>query len=176
MLLLKELRSALDAKFPNDHKEVSMAVHVQPFIKSGVPMSDLKAYVPYFDHVNLMTYGMIQQVLLFIISYICIDINGAWAPVTGPNAPFRYEPGKGSPFSFVDSIKQWKAAGVPSEKITAGLPFYGRAIKANVNMHATQPLNQYQPAQVGAPKGDSDDAYWDDPYCNVEPGGLSGNK
>ncbi|CAO3687683.1 hypothetical protein G6F70_001222 [Rhizopus microsporus] len=158
LLLLKELRSALDAKFPNDHKEVSMAVHVQPFIKSGVPMSDLKAYVPYFDHVNLMTY----------------DINGAWAPVTGPNAPFRYEPGKGSPFSFVDSIKQWKAAGVPSEKITAGLPFYGRAIKANVNMHATQPLNQYQPAQVGAPKGDSDDAYWDDPYCNVEPGGLSG--
>lgn len=34
-----------------------MAVHVQPFIKSGVPMTDLKPFVPYFDHVNLMTYG-----------------------------------------------------------------------------------------------------------------------
>lgn len=57
LLLLKELREALDAKYPDDHKEISMAVHVQPFVKSGVPMSDLKAFVPYFDHVNLMTYG-----------------------------------------------------------------------------------------------------------------------
>lgn len=57
LLLLKELRQALDTKYPNEHKEISMAVHVQPFIKSGVPMTDLKAFVPYFDHVNLMTYG-----------------------------------------------------------------------------------------------------------------------
>lgn len=57
LLLLKELRQALDNKFPKEHKEISMAVHVQPFIKSGVPMTDLKPFVPYFDHVNLMTYG-----------------------------------------------------------------------------------------------------------------------
>ncbi|EIE85542.1 hypothetical protein RO3G_10252 [Rhizopus delemar RA 99-880] len=157
LLLLKELRLALDTKFPQQHKEISMAVHVQPFVRSGTPMSDVKEFVPYFDHVNIMTY----------------DMNGAWASTTGPNAPFKYLEGKGAPFSFTDSIKQWKLAGVPSEKITAGLAFYGRAMKANVNM-ITDPTNQYQPSQLGAPKGDSDDAYWQDPYCNVEPGGLSG--
>lgn len=57
LLLLKELRQALDEKYPDNYKEISMAVHVQPFIKSGVPMTDLKPFVPYFDHVNLMTYG-----------------------------------------------------------------------------------------------------------------------
>lgn len=35
--------------------------------------------------------------------------------------------------------------------------------------------NQFQDSIAGtAPKGDSDDAYWNDPYCNKEPGGLSG--
>ena len=46
LLLLKELRESLDAKFPQEHKEISMAVHVQPFIKSGTPMTDLKEFVP----------------------------------------------------------------------------------------------------------------------------------
>ena len=156
LLLLKELRQALDNKFPNEYKEISMAVHVQPFIKSGVPMTDLKPFVPYFDHVNLMTY----------------DINGAWATTTGPNAPFQSEQGKGAPFSFVESIRDWKNAGVPADKITAGLAFYGRAMKAQVDM--TEQRNQFQASETGAPKGDSDDAFWSDPYCNLEPGGLSG--
>ncbi|KAK4521768.1 COPII subunit [Mucor velutinosus] len=156
LLLLKELRQALDEKFPNEHKEISMAVHVQPFIKSGVPMTDLKPFVPYFDHVNLMTY----------------DINGAWATTTGPNAPFQAEEGKGAPFSFVESIRDWKKAGVPADKITAGLAFYGRAMKAQVDMR--QQTDQFQASEAGAPKGDSDDAYWSDPYCNKEAGGLSG--
>ncbi|GAN08582.1 chitinase [Mucor ambiguus] len=156
LLLLKELRQALDKKFPKEHKEISMAVHVQPFIKSGVPMTDLKSFVPYFDHVNLMTY----------------DINGAWATTTGPNAPFQAEEGKGAPFSFVESIRDWKKAGVPADKITAGLAFYGRAMKAQVDMR--QQRTQFQASEAGAPKGDSDDAYWTDPYCNKEAGGLSG--
>lgn len=64
LLLLKELRQALDAKFPEVHKEISMAVHVQPFIKSGAPMTDLQAFVPYFDHVNLMTYGTVFLIVI----------------------------------------------------------------------------------------------------------------
>lgn len=64
LLLLKELRQALDAKFPDTHKEISMAVHVQPFVKNGTPMNDVKEYVPYFDHINLMTYGKSRKGLL----------------------------------------------------------------------------------------------------------------
>lgn len=46
-----------------------MAVHVQPFVRSGTPMSDVKEFVPYFDHVNIMTYG--KENLLY--SHSCID-------------------------------------------------------------------------------------------------------
>lgn len=119
-----------------------------------------------------------------------IDINGAWAATTGPNAPFQADEGKGAPFSFVESkytimtckyhvcspftlgIRDWKNAGVPANKITAGLAFYGRTMKAKADM--TKQLSQFQESETGAPKGDSDDAYWNDPSCNVEPAGLSG--
>ncbi|CAO3596496.1 unnamed protein product [Absidia cylindrospora] len=156
LLLLKELRSALDQKFPDDHKEISMAVYVSPFLRNGEPSTDVSDFVPYFDHINLMTY----------------DINGAWAPLTGPNAPFRAEQDKGADFSFVDSIKSWKDAGVPSEKINAGLAFYGRTMQATQDM--TSSKSQYQEAVVGAPKGDADDAYWANPFCSADIDGLSG--
>ncbi|KAG0172613.1 hypothetical protein DFQ28_010185 [Apophysomyces sp. BC1034] len=155
LLLLQELRYALDLKF-TEHKEISMAVHVQPFVrKEGEPMSNMSAYVPYFDYINLMTY----------------DINGAWADVTGPNAPFMHETGVGAPFSYVDSINAWLSAGVPANKINTGLAFYGRSMTAKADMSGS---SQYQPAQIGAPKGDSDDAYWADPYCPQDIDGVSG--
>ncbi|KAI9487823.1 MAG: glycoside hydrolase [Benjaminiella poitrasii] len=156
LLLLKEMRKALDKKFPNKHKEVSMAVHVEPFVKFGVPMTNLKAFVPYFDRINLMTY----------------DINGAWTSTTGPNSPFRNEDGLGAQYSFVKSIQDWKKAGVPASKITAGLPFYGRSMK--VKQDAEEEGSQYKAAEAVTPEGDSDDIYWNDPYCTKEPGGLSG--
>ncbi|ORZ08325.1 glycoside hydrolase [Absidia repens] len=156
LLLLKELRSALDMKFPDDHKEISMAVYVLPFLRNGVPATDVSDFVPYFDHINLMTY----------------DINGAWAPLTGPNAPFYAEKDKGADYSFANSIQAWKAAGVPSKKINAGLAFYGRSMQATTDMTNTK--SQYQEALVGAPKGDSDDAYWANPFCSADIDGLSG--
>lgn len=61
---------------------------------------------------------------------------------------------------------------MPASKITAGLAFYGRTMKAEVDMTAEP--HQYQKSEVGAPKGDSDDAYWADPYCNLDIAGLSG--
>ena len=58
ILLLQELRQALDETFTDNYKEISMAVHVDPFVGSdGAPMSDVSAYVPVVDHINLMTYG-----------------------------------------------------------------------------------------------------------------------
>ncbi|KAF7722440.1 hypothetical protein EC973_003142 [Apophysomyces ossiformis] len=155
LLLLKELREALDSKF-NEHKVISMAVHVLPFVRrEGEPMTDMSSFVPYFDFVNIMSY----------------DINGAWANVTGPNAPFRYQLDAGVPFSYVDSIKAWQSAGVPSSKINAGLPFYGRSMTTKEDMVDD---SQYQTSVIGAPKGDSDDAYWADPYCPQDIAGVSG--
>ncbi|KAI9488066.1 glycosyl hydrolases family 18-domain-containing protein [Zychaea mexicana] len=158
LLLLQELRQALDQRFPDNHKEVSMAVHVDPFTgPDGTPMKDVSGFASVVDHINLMTY----------------DINGAWAEETGPNAPFQYEDGKGASYSFVESIRKWKEAGIPGEKLTAGLAFYGRSMQAQVDM-TENPLSQYQAAKVGAPKGDADDAYWSNPYCAADIDGTSG--
>lgn len=63
-MLLKELRETLDQEFADDYKEISLAVHVDPFTGSdGKPMTDVSAYVPYFDHINLMTYGKYTSTL-----------------------------------------------------------------------------------------------------------------
>jgi chitinase len=109
--LLKELRQELDNAYPVDHKEISMAVHVKPFIKSGTPMTNVTEFVTYFDHINLMSYGRSFCLFFFffwtykfIYSHTSIiDINGAWTSETGPNAPFMAQQGKGAQFSFVDS-------------------------------------------------------------------------
>ncbi|KAI8068310.1 glycoside hydrolase [Gongronella butleri] len=156
-LLLKELRAAMDERFDDKHKLISMAVYVLPFERKNQTTPDVSDLVPYFDFINLMTY----------------DINGAWADVTGPNAPFEADGKLGADFSFVDSIHAWKKAGVPSAKINAGLAFYGRSIKA-VNDMTASPSEQFQPAQIGAPKGDKDDSYWANPFCSQDIDGVSG--
>lgn len=74
LLLLKELRAALDQKWPQEHKEISMAVHVQPFLKNEQPLMDLKEFVPYFDHVNLMTYGK-ALCCYFIAPFIVMSLT-----------------------------------------------------------------------------------------------------
>lgn len=52
LLLLKELRAALDLEFPSKHKLITAAVRVQPFDNAnGSPMSNVAAYVPYFDFI-----------------------------------------------------------------------------------------------------------------------------
>ncbi|KAL1917787.1 uncharacterized protein VTP21DRAFT_3621 [Calcarisporiella thermophila] len=155
LVLLKELRAALDKEFPSTHKDITMAVRVQPFDGPNGPLKDVSEFAKVVDLFNIMAY----------------DINGAWAPITGPLAPFEFESGKAAPYSYVQGIHDWMAAGVPASKINAGLPFYGRSIQATADMTCA---NQYVSARTGAPKGDSDDAYWQDPNCSKEPGGLSG--
>ncbi|RUP48953.1 glycosyl hydrolases family 18-domain-containing protein [Jimgerdemannia flammicorona] len=154
LLLLKELRVALDANFSGTHKEVTIATRVQPFDGPNGPLTDVSAFVPYVDRFNLMTY----------------DINGAFSSPTGPNAPFNFQQGKGAPFSYVKAIDDWMAAGVAASKIVAGLAFYGRSSQA---LGVTG--DQYMASQVGHPPiGDEHDAFWKDPSCSLDPAGFSG--
>ncbi|KAI9301433.1 glycosyl hydrolases family 18-domain-containing protein [Cunninghamella echinulata] len=160
LVLLKELRKSLDKTFPNDHKLVTMAVHLLPFTNQhGVPSSDVSSFVPYFDFINIMTY----------------DMNGVWSGVTGPNAPFKAEANKGNGLSFVQSIQAWRNAGIPKEKINAGLAFYGRSMQAKQDMTILK--SQYQIANQDAPQGDADDVFWTDLSCPSQgdrQGGYSG--
>ncbi|CAO3588910.1 unnamed protein product [Absidia cylindrospora] len=156
LTLLQELRAAFDKSFAKDRKEITIACHVRTFKTPDGTMDDVSAYVKVIDRFNLMTY----------------DINGAWNDTSGPNAPFNFQPGHGDADSFVASINTWMKAGVPASKIVPGLAFYGRSSTSKVDMSKT---NQYQKQVAGSPpSGDSNDAYWQDPYCSKDPGGLSG--
>ncbi|ORE03545.1 glycoside hydrolase [Rhizopus microsporus var. microsporus] len=145
-LLVKELRAALDENFPNDHKEITMAVHITPF-GGDTPVKDVSGFVPYVDRFHIMAF----------------DVNGAWNSTSGPNAPFHNAPGFGYPAGFVEGIESWKAAGVPYNKIAGGVAFYGRAQTLTVS---SAPETQYNPAvSPNPPLGDSLDGPWQDAYC-----------
>ncbi|ORZ03948.1 glycoside hydrolase [Syncephalastrum racemosum] len=153
--LIKEMRQSFQTNF-NTTKEITIAAHVRTFDTPSGNMADVSAFVDVLDRFNIMTY----------------DINGAFNSTSGPNAPLNFEPGYGDADSFVSGIQNWLKAGVPASKIAPGLAFYGRSATATVDMTNT---NQYQPqVQGNPPHGDSYDAYWQDPYCSKDPGGLSG--
>lgn len=98
------------------------------------------------------------------------DINGAWNPKTGVNSPLDAPNGNDS---FNSAIDFWISSGVPASKLTGGLPFYGRSTTANEDMTKSDSLYQDQ-LSGSPPKGDSDDAEYQDPNCSKNPGGLSG--
>ncbi|KAI8890392.1 carbohydrate-binding module family 5 protein [Backusella circina FSU 941] len=147
--LLKELRSSLDTNFPSDYKEITMAVHITPW-GGDEDVDDVSAFVPYVDRFNVMAF----------------DINGPWNDISGPNAPFKAEPGKGYSKGFVEGIQTWNSAGVPYNKLVGGIPFYGRVQTLTVT---SDPTTQYNPAvSPNPPLGDSDDGPWTDPYCAAD--------
>ncbi|KAJ8708357.1 hypothetical protein PYW07_010482 [Mythimna separata] len=71
---------------------------------------DVRSISRYLDLVNIMTY----------------DMNGAWDPVTGHNAPIFRGEGTNELNTVEQSLKYWIGAGCPPEKISVGVPFYGR--------------------------------------------------
>ncbi|KAI9252693.1 glycoside hydrolase superfamily [Helicostylum pulchrum] len=144
--LLKELRSELDQEFDKGSKEITIAGHV------GGPGGSSNDIGDSVTRVNMMTY----------------DINGAWNPQTGPNAPLKSSNGS----SFVSAIEEWTKSGVPASKLVGGLAFYGRSTTAKEDM-SDGSMYQDQ-VQNDPPKGDSYDATYQDPYCAQDPGGLSG--
>ncbi|KAJ2478867.1 hypothetical protein EV174_004178 [Coemansia sp. RSA 2320] len=85
------------------------------------------------------------------------DINGPWNPETGPNAPFNFQQGKGTPLSFVSAIDAWTGAGWPAKQLVAGLGFYGRSTVAQQDMTGDE-QNQYQAQSHEVPPGDAEDA------------------
>ncbi|KAF9201461.1 hypothetical protein BGZ49_008302, partial [Haplosporangium sp. Z 27] len=130
LLLLKELRAALDSEFPNDHKLITAAVNVQPFAgANGSPLSDVSAYAKYFDWISIMAY----------------DIYGTFSSTTGPVAPFGTPSSPNAPYSVVQSIESWTSAGWPSNKLVLGTAFYGTALTASVNMNKQNPITQFVP-------------------------------
>ncbi|KAF1806541.1 carbohydrate-binding module family 5 protein [Mucor lusitanicus] len=155
LLLVKELRVALDAASPTNHKEITMAVRIIPW-GGETDATDVSAFVPYVDRFHVMTF----------------DVNGAWNSISGPNSPFKVESGKGFQKGFVEGIEYWKSAGVPYNKLAGGVAFYGRAQTLTIT---SNPTTQYNPAvSPNPPLGDSNDGPWTNPFCSSDSSPASG--
>lgn len=89
---------------------ISLATPLNVWYDStGAPSTDVSAFAQYIDHVLLMNY----------------DVWGA-SSNPGPNAPMNYCGNSWQPGSnAVNAVKNWKAAGMPANKIMLGLPSYG---------------------------------------------------
>lgn len=100
VILLKEL----SAVYKKNNLLLTIAVGSTENLAS--PSYDIPAISEYLDLINLMTY----------------DLYGAWDSTTGHNSPL-YNSGTNS----VDkAVSYWLAQGAPANKLTLGLPFYGR--------------------------------------------------
>ncbi|RUS33160.1 glycoside hydrolase [Jimgerdemannia flammicorona] len=131
LLLLKQLRKALDARYKGSkRKEITAATSMDPWSKNGTPLKDLRAFVPLLDRVGIMTY----------------DVYGSWSSTTGPNSPLNTSPENS--LAITSAVKAWKRAGFPAKKIIVGVAFYGRGATASKAMSNSQ----YVPFNAGSSK------------------------
>lgn len=109
--LLEECRGRLDRVGRDDGKEYYLTAAVSPSSKSIDKLS-IPKMVQYLDLVNVMTYDYIDP---------SDDLTSFNAPLySHPDSPLA---DRGCSDS---SIHHWLSQGVPSKKLTMGLPFYGR--------------------------------------------------
>ncbi|KAI8359358.1 glycoside hydrolase superfamily [Mortierella sp. GBAus27b] len=141
LILLQELRGALNA-LPNGNKlEISLATRILPFDGPNGLLTDVREYSKVVNHINIMAY----------------DINGSWSPLTGANAPFK----GGDELSYVGGAQAWIEAGFPAQQINMGVPFYGRSLITKTDMSHTQTMAV--PFRKSVPPGDNNDGLWTDP-------------
>ncbi|MEG0580378.1 MAG: glycoside hydrolase family 18 protein, partial [Niameybacter sp.] len=116
-LLLKTLREALDKAGNEDNKYYELSAAVGAGVDK-MAQTELTKYHQYLDFINLMSY----------------DFHGAWEDVTGhQSALFGRTQKEGNPYDQVtskynvhDSVTAFLKAGVPSNKLVVGIPYYTR--------------------------------------------------
>ena len=102
--LLTELRQALDARFPDTHKMLTIAAGGGDYYVNAV---EIPKIVPVLDYISLMTY----------------DLAGTWAPAIHHTALYSTT---AQPNSVDANVRRFMAAGVPAEKLVIGAAFYSR--------------------------------------------------
>jgi chitinase len=117
-LLMGELRQQLDQAGSDDAREYLLTI-AAPAGYDKMANMELAALVAHLDWVNVMTY----------------DFRGAWdLSLTNHHAPLFANPDDPTPneqirekYNVDWSMQAWLAAGIDSDKIVMGIPFYGRA-------------------------------------------------
>jgi chitinase len=125
-LLLQAVRDKLDAAQLKDGKKYSLTIAAGAF-QSYVNNTEMGQVAAIVDWVNLMTY----------------DYHGDWENESNYNAPLYSDPqDPNNAKSNVDAtVSAFLKAGVPSNKLIVGIPFYGRSwtncSMANHGLHQT---------------------------------------
>lgn len=139
--LLAETRNALDLAEKEDNKQYLLTIAGGPN-PSFVQNTELKKMTEYLDFINIMAY----------------DYHGAWESATGHNAPLYAEDG----LSVSATVEAYLNAGVPSQQLNLGVPFYGRGWQ-NVTQNSLKTQGTV-PASVGYGGGTWEQGvfdYWD---------------
>jgi chitinase len=111
-LLLQEFRRQLDAESAKTHTRYELSI-AAPASQSEYSLIQLSKIPAYLNFINLMTY----------------DLNGTWNNYADHAAPLftsRVDPIAADQGNSVHAaVSAYLSAGVPNEKINAGIPFYG---------------------------------------------------
>ncbi|KAI1742891.1 endochitinase [Xylaria scruposa] len=138
--LLSAIRKALDSyssQYANGyHFILSVALPAGPDNYNKMKLSQMNAAG--VDQFNMLSY----------------DYAGSWDTTAGHQANLYPDPAnpKNTPFSTDAAIKAYIAAGIPANKITLGLPLYGRAFESTSGLG--QPF-------TGVGSGSWENGIWD---------------
>ncbi|GAA5811790.1 hypothetical protein MFLAVUS_005233 [Mucor flavus] len=148
LTFVQELRKALDDKYKNIKKVITLAVGTSTFNDENQnPTSNFdKGWSDTVDYFYIMSY----------------DVSGSWMEQTGPNSPLNKAGSDKYDTSVVQSVQGWSSAGIPNEKLIVGLPFYGTALKTSRAITSASGL-YVKLANPSTVKGDEYDEMGADP-------------
>ncbi len=140
--LLEEFRKQMRAVRPG--LRLSIAVGHSPHM---LPNTDFAAIAPLVDQIGVMNY----------------DYTGPWSKTTGFLAPLFTDPADPHRSNSIEkNIADYKAAGVPAEKLLMGVPFYGYSwtgvertnnglFQAGHGVHADEPYRYIRTLTANSP-------------------------
>ena len=138
--LITNLRLALNSLEITTHQHFLLTI-AAPSSLGNMQGLDLAQITPNLDWINLMTY----------------DFYGSWSNTTGHNAALQHNPADPNIWSGDYVVHLYLTLNVPPEKLTLGVPFYGRA------WQGVKDINHglFQPFRHGTPDSEEDSYPYD---------------